>query len=331
MKVFVTGAEGFIGSHLVEALVRDGQKVKALYLYNFANDKGWLADLPPDVLKDVELVSGDIRDSSFMKKAMKDCSTVFHLAALIGIPYSYEAPESYIQTNVVGSLNVFQSALELGMEKVIHTSTSEVYGSAQYVPIDELHRVLGQSPYSASKIGADHLAHSYWSSFGLPVTTVRPFNTFGPRQSTRAIIPNTIIQLLESADGQISLGDTRTSRDFTYVSDTVAGFIAASKYSSAIGQVINLGTGYEITIQDLVMLIADILELEPSIKHEQARFRPEDSEVQRLVSNPSKAASLLAWEPKYNSHDGLRTALAETIRWYSKPKFLGKFTGDYVR
>lgn len=330
MKVFVTGAEGFIGSHLVESLVRDGHAVKALYLYNFADEKGWLEDLAPDVRNEVECVSGDIRDAAFLRNAMSGCSSVFHLAALIGIPYSYQAPESYVQTNIVGSLNVFQAALDLGLERVIHTSTSEVYGTAQSVPMDEQHRLLGQSPYSASKIGADQMAHAFWASFGLPVTIVRPFNTFGPRQSTRAVIPNIVLQLLDSPDGSLSLGDLSTTRDFTHVTDTVAGFRAASMASGALGEMINLGTGLEISISELVQMVGDILGLVPEVSSERQRMRPAKSEVRRLVSDPSKASRLLNWSAECNTPSAFRKALSNTVSWYSDQKNRAKFSGKFV-
>ena len=306
-KVLVTGAGGFIGSHLTEALFQGGASVRAFTHYNALGRWGWL-DFSP-IREEIDVVMGDIVDRDSIRSAMKDIDIVFHLAALIGIPYSYIAPSSYVQTNIVGTLNILQSALEEGVECVIHTSTSEAYGSAQYVPIDESHPLQGQSPYSATKIGADKLAESFYLSFDLPVVTIRPFNTYGPRQSARAVIPTVIIQALN--DEEIRLGNLNPTRDMNYVLDTVRGFTAAAENPAAIGQLINLGTGIEISIGDLVKEILNLLGIQAKIKTEEQRLRPDASEVDRLCADNSKAKELLKWAPVYTLQDGLR----ETINW----------------
>ncbi|WP_077289215.1 MULTISPECIES: NAD-dependent 4,6-dehydratase LegB [unclassified Thermosipho (in: thermotogales)] len=308
MKILVTGSEGFIGSHLTEALVEKGFKVKAFVRYNFQNNWGWLEK--SRYLKDIEVYTGDIRDYDSVYDAMKDVDVVFHLAALIGIPYSYISPLAYIKTNTEGTYNVLEAARKLGIQRVIHTSTSEIYGTAQYVPIDEKHPYNPQSPYAASKAAADHLALSYYRSFGLPVTIIRPFNTYGPRQSARAIIPTIISQLLSGKE-QIKLGNLTPTRDLTYVKDTVNGFITVGLHEKTIGDVFNLGTGKEISIGDLAKKIMKLLGKEVEIVTDKQRIRPEKSEVERLLSNPEKARKLIGWSAQYTLEEGLK----ETIEW----------------
>jgi NAD dependent epimerase/dehydratase len=306
-KVLVTGAGGFIGSHLTERLVELGAKVRAFVRYNSNSNWGWLDTSPRK--NDIEVVLGDVRERDSVKAAMNSVDTVFHLAALIGIPYSYESPTSYIRTNVDGSVNVFQIARENGIQLVVHTSTSEVYGSALYTPIDEKHPLQAQSPYSASKIAADKLAEAYHFSFGLPVVTVRPFNTYGPRQSARAVIPTIISQALGS--DTIRIGSSVPSRDFTFISDTVSGFIAAAESPSAIGHTINLGTGTDIRVGDLVRLILSITGKDIPVQTELWRVRPESSEVMQLRADNSAAKQLLNWQPRCLLDDGLR----QTVEW----------------
>jgi NAD dependent epimerase/dehydratase len=308
MKVLVTGAEGFIGSHLTEALVEKGYKVKAFVRYNFKNDWGWLER--SKYLKDIEIYTGDIRDYDSVYDAMKDVDVVFHLAALIGIPYSYISPLAYIKTNTEGTYNVLEAARKLNIQRVIHTSTSEVYGTAQYVPIDEKHPYNPQSPYAASKAAADHLALSYYRSFDLPVTIIRPFNTFGPRQSARAIIPTIISQIL-AGKKQIKLGNLSPTRDLTYVKDTVNGFMTVGLHEKTVGDVYNLGTGREVSIGDLAKKIMDLIGTKVEIITDEKRIRPEKSEVERLLSNPEKAMKLTGWKPQYTLEEGL----IETINW----------------
>jgi len=308
MKVLVTGSEGFIGSHLTEMLVEKGYKVKAFVRYNFKNDWGWLEK--SKYLKEIEIYTGDIRDYDSVYDAMKDVDVVFHLAALIGIPYSYISPLAYIKTNIEGTYNVLEAARKLNIQRVIHTSTSEVYGTAQYVPIDEKHPYNPQSPYAASKAAADHLVLSYYRSFDLPVTIIRPFNTFGPRQSARAIIPTIISQILSGKE-QIKLGNLNPTRDLTYVKDTANGFITVGLHEKTIGDVYNLGTGREISIGDLSKKIMKLIGKEVEIITDKERIRPEKSEVERLLSNPEKAMKLTGWKPQYTLEEGL----IETINW----------------
>ena len=323
-QVLVTGADGFIGSHLVEGLVTRGHKVKALTMYNSFGTWGWLDSVPKEVLDQVEVVPGDIRDSIFVRHAMKGCSDVMHLAALIAIPYSYVAPEAYIDTNVKGTLNILQAAREASVEKVIHTSTSEVYGTARFVPITEDHPLQGQSPYSASKIAADQLAYSFYSSFELPVITIRPFNTYGPRQSARAVIP-TIISQIASGASAIHLGSTSPTRDFNFVADTVNGFISALSSEKAFGETINLGSGFEISVGDTVELLAQLMNAEVTVTTDEARLRPIGSEVERLCADNQKAAQLLNWSPATSGIDGLKSGLMETIQWFQKPENLSLY------
>jgi NAD dependent epimerase/dehydratase len=306
-KILITGAGGFIGSHLTEELVRRGAWVRAFVHYNALGRRGWL---DTSTLKDeIEVVAGDIADRDSVRSAVSGVDVVFHLAALIGIPYSYQAPSSYVQTNIVGTLNVLQSALEQGVERVVHTSTSEAYGTAQYVPIDEVHPLQGQSPYSATKIGADKLAESFHRSFGLPVATIRPFNTYGPRQSARAVIPTIIMQALTKPE--INLGNLVPTRDLNFVKDTADGFIKVAESAATLGEVINIGTGKEISIGDLVKLILEIMGLDLPIRSDDQRIRPDASEVDRLCAENTKAHELAGWTPKST----LREGLAETIAW----------------
>ena len=328
-RVLVTGADGFIGSHLTEQLVREAGKVKAFVFYNSFNSWGWLDHSPVEIIKELEIFSGDIRDPNGVRQAMQCCDMVFHLAALIGIPYSYHSPETYIDTNVKGTLNVVQAARELGLEKVIHTSTSEVYGTAINVPINETHPLQPQSPYSASKIAADNIALSFYNSFGTPVTVVRPFNTYGPRQSARAVIPSVITQI---AAGRriLELGALSPTRDFNYVNDTVLGLIAAGKVDTA-GEVINIGSNYEVSIRDTVSIIAEIMGVEVIVESSSERLRPARSEVARLWADNAKAMRLLGWQPLYAGINGFRKGLAETIDWFTQPENLRRYkTGIYA-
>jgi NAD dependent epimerase/dehydratase len=316
-KILITGADGFIGSHLTEALVRQGFKVRVFVMYNSFGTWGWLDRCSDDVKGNFEVFSGDIRDPHGAKDAMKGCDVVLHLAALIAIPFSYHSPDTYIDTNVKGTLNVLQAARELGVSKVIHTSTSEVYGTAKYVPITEEHPLQGQSPYSASKIGADQLAYSFYKSFNLPVITLRPFNTYGPRQSARAVIP-TIITQIASGKRSIKLGATSPTRDFNYVQDTVAGFVAAVNSTKGFGEVINVGSNFEVSIGETARLIAEVMNTQIEIIADEERLRPESSEVERLWADNRKAEELLGWRPDYAGIEGLKKGLAETVQWFTE-------------
>lgn len=320
-KILVTGADGFIGSHLVEMLVESGAKVKALSYYNSFNDWGWLEAL--GCLDDIEVVSGDIRDPHFCREITKQVDIIFHLAALIAIPYSYVAPDSYVDTNVKGTLNICQGAKENGCERLIHTSTSEVYGTAQYVPIDEKHPLQPQSPYSASKIGADHMALSFYLSFGLPVTIARPFNTFGPRQSARAVIP-TIIGQIAKGKKQIKLGDVSPTRDFNYVKDTCKGFIALTLSDKTIGEVVNIGSGVEISVADTLDLIKQIMNSDVEFIMDDQRLRPKNSEVFRLCCDNTKIRQLTGFTPQYSLAQGLK----QTIDWFVDPNNLSRYKTD---
>ncbi|MCE2927386.1 MAG: NAD-dependent 4,6-dehydratase LegB [Rickettsiales bacterium] len=313
-SILITGAEGFIGSHLAETLVRQGRRVRAMALYNSFGRYGWLDTISPQVRSQIELVMGDVRDPFSVREAMKGCDAVMHLAALIAIPYSYSAPASYVETNVMGTLNVMQAARELGLQKVVHTSTSEVYGTAQIVPIPETHPLVGQSPYSASKIGADQIAYSYFASFGVPVATVRPFNTYGPRQSLRAVIPTIILQALQDK-GELALGSLSPTRDFNYVDDTVSGMISILDHPASVGEVINIGSGGEISIGETVKLIEKLTGKTLAVKTEAERLRPENSEVERLCCDYSKAKKLLGWQPRVSLEDGLK----RSINWFADP------------
>ena len=309
-KVLVTGADGFIGSHLVEELQDSGHNIRAFVYYNSFNSWGWLDTFPRERLKDIEIFSGDIRDPNGVRQAMKDIDEVYHLAALIGIPFSYHSPDSYVDTNIKGTLNVLQGSKELGTKRVLVTSTSEVYGTAKYVPIDEKHPMQGQSPYSATKIGADRMAESFYKSFNLPMTIVRPFNTYGPRQSARAVIPSIITQLLAGKE-EIKLGSLSPTRDFNYVKDTAYGFIEIAKADKTIGEEINIATGKEISIGELAQELINQINPNAKIICNQERIRPEKSEVNRLLGSNEKIKRLSNWKEKYTLKEGL----SETIKW----------------
>jgi NAD dependent epimerase/dehydratase len=326
-KVLVTGADGFIGSHLTETLVRQGYETKAFVLYNSFNSWGWLDHCEPEVKGQFEVFAGDIRDPHGVRKAMEGCDTVLHLAALIAIPYSYHSPDTYIDTNIKGTLNVVQAVRELEISKVVHTSTSEVYGTAQFVPITEDHPLEGQSPYSASKIGADQLAMSFYNSFGTPVSIIRPFNTYGPRQSARAVIP-TIVTQIANGQRQIKLGAIHPTRDFNYVGDTVSGFISALESGESIGEIINLGSGFEISIGDTANKIADVMGAEIEIMTDNQRLRPEKSEVERLWADNTKAKKILKWEPQYGGITGFHKGLEKTVEWFTKESNLKTYKSD---
>jgi len=322
-KVLVTGADGFIGSHLVEMLHARGAHVRALAVYNSFNSWGWLEDTA--CVQDIEVVSGDVRDPHFCKKLLKEIDVVFNLAALIAIPYSYAAPDSYIDTNIKGALHICQAALEAGCARVVQTSTSEVYGTARYVPIDEAHPLQPQSPYSASKIGADAVALSFYNAFNLPLVIARPFNTYGPRQSARAVIP-TIISQIAAGEKTIHLGDTRPTRDFNYVSDTCRGLLALAECDAAVGEAVNIGSNAEISIGDLFALIRDLMGSDAQIAQEDERLRPAKSEVMRLWCDNTKIRGLTGFEPQVS----LRAGLAQTIEWFQDPNHLRRYkTGIY--
>lgn len=327
MKILITGADGFIGSHLTEALVRAGYDVRAFVLYNSFNSWGWLDHCAPDVKGKFEVFAGDIRDPNGVRAAMKGCDAVLNLAALIAIPYSYHSPDTYVDTNIKGTLNIVQAARDLGVSKVIQTSTSEVYGTARFVPITEEHPLQGQSPYSASKIGADQIAMSFHASFETPVLVLRPFNTYGPRQSARAVIP-TIITQIASGQRQIKLGAIHPTRDFNYVADTVAGFIAALESDNGVGEVINIGSNFEISIGDTARTIAEVMGAEIEILCDEQRIRPEKSEVERLWACNKKARELLGWKPQYGGLDGFRRGMGETVAWFTQPSHLGMYKAD---
>lgn len=318
MKVLVTGADGFIGSHLKEALLKEGYQVRALAQYNSFNYWGWLEDIEP--CDNLEVVTGDVRDPNYCREIFRGIDIVFHLAALIAIPYSYIAPDSYIDTNVKGTLNICQAARDCGVKRILVTSTSEVYGTAIYVPIDEKHPLQPQSPYSASKIGADAIAMSFYNAFQLPVTIVRPFNTYGPRQSARAVIP-TIITQIASGIKEIKLGDTTPTRDFNYVEDTCRGFLELAKCDRAIGETVNIGSNYEISIQDTLELIKDIMHSDVRFVIDEQRIRPENSEVFRLWCDNTKIRELTGFQPKYSIREGLE----KTVEWFTKPENLAKY------
>jgi NAD dependent epimerase/dehydratase len=322
-RVLITGSDGFIGSHLTEELVNECAKVKALVYYNAFNSCGWLDGLPKQILENIEICPGDIRDANGVEQAVKGCDIVFHLAALIGIPYSYHCPDSYVDTNVKGTLNVLQAARKEAVEKVLVTSTSEVYGTARYVPIDEEHPLQAQSPYSATKIAADRLAESFYRSFGLSVVIVRPFNTYGPRQSARAVIPTIIVQLLSGAK-QIKLGSLTPIRDFTYVRDTVSGFIDLAKSDRSIGQEINIATGQGVSIGQLAKELIVRLSPQTVIVCDDARVRPKESEVERLLGCNKKISSLTNWTPQYD----LSRGLSETIAWFEDRANRSKYKSD---
>ena len=320
-NVLITGADGFIGSHLIERLVKEGARVKALSQYNSFNNWGWLEDV--DCKDDIEVLCGDVRDSAYVKHISKGIDVIFHLAALIAIPYSYVAPESYVDTNIKGTLNVCQAALDNNIEKVLVTSTSEVYGTARYVPIDEKHPKQPQSPYSATKIGADAIAKSFNNAFDLPVVIARPFNTYGPRQSARAVIPTIIIQIA-AGKKQIMLGDTTPTRDFNYVKDTCSGFVALANCDQAVGEEINIGSNYEISIGDTLSLIKNIMNSDVEFITDKERIRPKNSEVNRLWCDNSKIRKLTDFKPEYSIERGLK----ETIEWFLDSENLKKYKAD---
>ncbi len=323
-KVLVTGADGFIGSHLTEYLVRQGVDVRAFVYYNSFNSWGWLDDSSEDIRKSLDVFAGDIRDPHGVRTAMKDCDVVLHLAALIAIPYSYHSPDTYVDTNVKGTLNIVQAARDLGVERVVHTSTSEVYGTARFVPITEEHPLQGQSPYSASKIGADQIAQSFFSSFETPVTTIRPFNTYGPRQSARAVIPTIITQIAAGAR-QLKLGALHPTRDFNYVQDTVRGFAALAECDAAVGQVVNVGSNYEVSIGDTAALIAQLMGRTVEFTSDEQRLRPAGSEVERLWADNTRALELAGWAPEFSGIEGLKRGLQETIDWFTQPGNLRRY------
>lgn len=326
-KILITGADGFIGSHLTEELMRQGCDVRAFVYYNSFNSWGWLDNSPKEIKDDLDVFAGDIRDPHGVKQALKGCDIVLHLAALIAIPYSYHSPDTYVDTNIKGTLNVLQAARELGLDKVVHTSTSEVYGTAKFVPITEEHPLQGQSPYSASKIGADQIALSFHKSFETPVAVIRPFNTYGPRQSARAVIPTVITQIAQGHE-KLKLGALHPTRDFNYVADTVRGFIAIAESDNSVGEVINIGSNFEISIGDTVQLIAEIMGKDVQLVTEQERLRPENSEVERLWADNSKAKKLLGWEPRFGGREGLKRGLADTVAWFTNPDNLRRYKTD---
>lgn len=328
-KIFVTGADGFIGSHLTEALVRAGYETRAFVMYNSLNSWGWLDRAADDVKGHFEVIGGDIRDPHGVANAMEGCDAVLHLAALIAIPFSYHSPDSYVATNVTGTLNVLQAARRLGTERVISTSTSETYGTAQFVPITEEHPINGQSPYAATKVAADQLALSFQKSFGTPVTVLRPFNTYGPRQSARAVIP-TIISQVAAGERKIKLGALSPTRDFTFVHDTAQGFIKAMRCESCVGEAINIGSGFEISIKDTVALIAEVMGVEIEVVSDTERMRPSDSEVERLYAGVDKARSLFGWAPEHGGRSGFAAGISKTVEWFQDPTNLAYYkTGQY--
>ncbi len=326
-RILVTGADGFIGSHLSEALVRLGADVRAFVYYNSFNSWGWLDDAAPDVRASLDVFAGDIRDPYGVRTAMKDCDVVMHLAALIAIPYSYHSPDTYVDTNVKGTLNVVQAARDLAIERVIHTSTSEVYGTARFVPITEEHPLQGQSPYSASKIGADQIALSFHRSFGTPVSVIRPFNTYGPRQSARAVIPSIITQIAAGTRA-VRLGALHPTRDFNFVSDTVRGFVAVAESDAAVGQVVNVGSNFEVSIGDTARMIAGLMDADVQFVSDEERHRPAGSEVERLWADNTLARTLTGWSPEYAGVDGLRRGLVETIAWFGEATNLRRYKAD---
>ncbi|GAA0611265.1 NAD-dependent 4,6-dehydratase LegB [Brevundimonas kwangchunensis] len=323
-RILVTGADGFIGSHLTERLIRRGCNVRAFVQYNSLGSWGWLDESPLDIRRDLDVFAGDIRDPHGVRAAARNCDVVLHLAALIAIPYSYHSPQTYVETNVLGTLNVVQAARDLGIERVVHTSTSEVYGTARFVPITEAHPLQGQSPYSASKIGADQIALSFHAAFGTPVTVIRPFNTYGPRQSARAVIPTIITQVAAGAE-KIKLGAVHPTRDFTFVTDTARAFEALAECDAAVGQTVNVGSGFEISIGDTARTIFGLMGRDVAIVTDDQRLRPDASEVERLWADSGLMNSLTGWAPEYGRDDGFRRGLRETIDWFSDPANLARY------
>ena len=326
-RILVTGADGFIGSHLTEHLINCGAEVRAFVYYNSLNSWGWLDHANERVKRSIDVFAGDIRDPHGVRTAMQGCNIVMHLAALIAIPYSYHSPDTYVDTNIKGTLNVVQAARQLDVERVVHTSTSEVYGSARFVPITEEHPLQGQSPYAASKIGADQIAVSFFLSFNTPVAVIRPFNTYGPRQSARAVIPTVITQIASGAP-QIKLGAVHPTRDFNYVRDVVRGFVAVAECDAAVGQVVNVGSNYEISIGDTARMIADLMDSEVEFVSDPQRLRPKESEVERLWADNTRARDLAGWTPAYAGTDGLRRGLTETIAWFRDGDNLRRYKSE---
>jgi dTDP-glucose 4,6-dehydratase len=324
-KILITGADGFIGSHLTEYLVRNGSDVRAFCMYNSFGTWGWLDSSEKNIKDSLDIFLGDVRDPYGVKEAMKGCDVVLHLAALIAIPYSYHSPATYVDTNVTGTLNIVQAARELGVSRVVHTSTSETYGTAQFVPITEDHPLVGQSPYSASKIGADQMALSFHKSFDTPVTVLRPFNTYGPRQSARAVIP-TIISQIAAGETKIKLGSITPTRDFTFVEDTARGFAEIAKCDAAVGEVVNIGSDFEVSISDTVKIIAEVMGKNVEIITDKERIRPEKSEVERLWAGTDKAKKLFNWEANYGgSLEGFKKGIEKTVKWFTKPENLSLY------
>ncbi len=323
-QILVTGADGFIGSHLVEMLIKNGMKVKAFCFYNSIGSWGWLDTLDSEVKENLEVILGDVRDPQMVRNSMRGCNHVYHLAALIAIPYSYHTPASYIDTNIHGTLNIVQAARELDVEKVIHTSTSETYGTAQFVPINEEHPLVGQSPYAASKIGADQIALSYWRSFKTPITVLRPFNTYGPRQSARAVIP-TIVCQIASGSRKINLGSITPTRDFNFVTDTCKAFLSVAKSEETVGKVINVASNFEISIEDLANLIGEVMNVQIELETDNKRVRPIDSEVNRLFGDNKLLKTTTEWEPDFSGMDGLKKGLKITSDWFSQASNLSKY------
>ncbi|MFM8503920.1 MAG: NAD-dependent 4,6-dehydratase LegB [Acidimicrobiaceae bacterium] len=326
MKILVTGADGFIGSHVIETLVKSGHDVRAFVLYNSFNSWGWLDESDKSIRDSIDVFAGDIRDPHGVDKAVEKQEVILNLAALIAIPYSYHSPDTYIDTNIKGTLNILQAARRHGVKRVIQTSTSEVYGTAQYIPIDEAHPLHPQSPYAATKVGADQLALSFHASFDVPVGILRPFNTYGPRQSARAVIPTIISQLANKS--KVKLGSLSPTRDFSFVQDTANGFLAAAKSDAIVGQTINLGSGFEISIKETAETIAKLMNTKLELVDDEQRVRPENSEVERLHASIEKAKTLLGWQPELKGLAGFETGLKKTIEWFSNPKNLSRYKAD---
>lgn len=326
MKILVTGADGFIGSHVVETLVKSGHEVRAFVLYNSFNSWGWLDDSDKSVRESIDVFAGDIRDPHGVDNAVSGQEVILNLAALIAIPYSYHSPDTYIDTNIKGTLNILQAARRHEVSRVIQTSTSEVYGTAQYIPIDEKHPLHPQSPYAASKVGADQLALSFHASFKTPVGVLRPFNTYGPRQSARAVIPTIISQL--ATGREVKLGSLSPTRDFSFVQDTANGFLAAAMSDTIVGQTVNLGSGFEISIQETAETIAKLMNVELKLANDEQRVRPESSEVERLHASIQKAKEVLGWQPQLKGLEGFKAGLKQTIDWFSNPTNLARYKAD---
>jgi dTDP-glucose 4,6-dehydratase len=326
VKILVTGADGFIGSHVVETLVKSGHDVRAFVLYNSFNSWGWLDESDKAIRESIDIFAGDIRDPHGVDKAVEKQEVILNLAALIAIPYSYHSPDTYIDTNIKGTLNILQAARRHGVKRVVQTSTSEVYGTAQYIPIDEAHPLHPQSPYAASKVGADQLALSFHASFDVPVGILRPFNTYGPRQSARAVIPTIISQLANKS--KVKLGSLSPTRDFSFVQDTANGFLVAAQSDAIVGQTINLGSGFEISIKETAETIAKLMNTKLELVDDEQRVRPENSEVERLHASIEKAKTMLGWQPELKGLAGFEAGLKKTIEWFSNPKNLSRYKAD---